>query len=217
MACGEDTEPGLSLPHSLFWKVPRRLHLTPPSPAHFFFLLVRPLSSHRRAPASPHSGHLTHGVQTHGTWLLAKAMPTLPPPHGVPTAPESIQLGAWPPWVGRAEVGEGDPQHTSPWQPNTPAAAGGAHQKRTLTNHINAHASRPECLLLGTNTKETTQQREKSTRAQRHSLGPRVVTNKPETRRHSLPAIKPWNGSVDNYVTIKMIIMKKTTKTGVNL
>lgn len=28
-AWGEDTEPGLPLPHSLSWKVPKRRHLTP--------------------------------------------------------------------------------------------------------------------------------------------------------------------------------------------
>lgn len=72
-AWSEDTEP-----RHLFRKVPTRMPLAPTSPAHFFFLLILPLSSHRWAPASPQTAHLTHSLRP-----PAKACPpsplTLPP------------------------------------------------------------------------------------------------------------------------------------------
>lgn len=72
-AWSEDAEP-----RHLFRKVPTRMPLAPTSPAHFFFLLIPPLSSHRWAPASPQTAHLTHGLRP-----PAKACPpsplTLPP------------------------------------------------------------------------------------------------------------------------------------------
>lgn len=72
-AWSEDAEP-----RHLFRKVPTRMPLAPTSPAHFFFLLIPPLSSHRWAPASPQTAHLTHSLRP-----PAKACPpsplTLPP------------------------------------------------------------------------------------------------------------------------------------------
>lgn len=96
-AWSEDAEP-----RHLFRKVPTRMPLAPTSPAHFFFLLIPPLSSHRWAPASPQTAHLTHSLQP-----PAKACPpsplTLPPTPPVRRQlPESIQSGTQPLQRGRA-------------------------------------------------------------------------------------------------------------------
>lgn len=113
-AWSEDAEP-----RHLFRKVPTRMPLAPTSPAHFFFLLIPPLSSHRWAPASPQTAHLTHSLRP-----PAKACPpsplTLPPTPPCTNSFLRASSGDTATSEGQSLQGEkGDPQHTSPWQPNT--------------------------------------------------------------------------------------------------
>lgn len=113
-AWSEDAEP-----RHLFRKVLMRMPLAPTSPAHFFFLLIPPLSSHRWAPASPQTAHLTHGLRP-----PAKACPpsplTLPPTPRCANSFLRASSGDTATSEGQSLQGEkGDPQHTSPWQPNT--------------------------------------------------------------------------------------------------
>lgn len=119
-----DSGPCLLRPPVCSARIQRELHLTPQHTV----LSSHSTRGHRWAPASPQTGHLTHGVQTQGLWPPARATPALCT--DPPFRSTVCQLGTRPPgWAGPAGEEKGNPGHTSPWQPNT-LAAGGARQER---------------------------------------------------------------------------------------
>lgn len=110
---------------------------TGPAPSSLSFHLC----SHRRAPASPQTGHLTHGVQPH-----------LPSPLTLPPTPRRANGFLRQSGRGHGHSGgqglqgqKGDPQRTSPWQPNTLAAWGACQEGNFTRPQKRPHAAPQSC------------------------------------------------------------------------